>query len=318
MATKKKGLGKGLDALLGDAFLAEGDGSSVVAVVEAVGGEQRRGSDGRGSDSISAAVSGVQEIPLDLCQRGKYQPRRDIAPDELEGLAASIRQQGVMQPIILRPLVGKTTAYEIIAGERRWRAAQLAGLDTLPAIIKPVSDRSAIAMALIENLQREDLNPVEEALAMSRFQDEFGLTHQQLADALGKSRAAVSNALRLLSLQKEARLMLENGDLDMGHARALLSLEASQQASAAAEVVNRGYNVRQTEALVKKLQAQTGGVAQASVEVDPNIGRLEEDLAEKLGVPVAVQHRSNGAGKITLKYNSLDELDGIISHLKRK
>lgn len=258
------------------------------------------------------------EIPVELCQRGKYQPRRDIDPVSLEELAASIASQGVMQPIIIRSIEADSgQAYEIIAGERRWRAAQLAGLTTVPAVIKQVPDEAAMAMALVENLQREDLNPMEEAYALARLNKEFELTHQQVADIVGKSRAAVSNSLRLMNLHKDVKLLLENGDLEMGHARALLGLETGNQLAAAKDIVNRSLNVRQTEALVKNLQAPKSKKSNASNAIeDPNISRLQNDLSEKLGVPVAFSHHPSGGGKLTLKYNSLDELDGILEHIK--
>lgn len=258
------------------------------------------------------------EIPVELCQRGKYQPRRDIDPVSLEELAASIASQGVMQPIIIRSIDSESgQAYEIIAGERRWRAAQLAGLTTVPAVIKQVPDEAAMAMALVENLQREDLNPMEEAYALARLNKEFELTHQQVADIVGKSRAAVSNSLRLMNLHKDVKLLLENGDLEMGHARALLALETGKQLAAAKDIVNRSLNVRQTEALVKNLQAPKSKKPTSTSAVDdPNINRLQNDLSEKLGVPVAFTHLPSGGGKLTLKYNSLDELDGILEHIK--
>jgi ParB family chromosome partitioning protein len=254
-----------------------------------------------------------------MCQRGKYQPRRDIDPTSLEELAASIRNQGVMQPIILRAIASESAAeasYEIIAGERRWRAAQLVGLTTVPAVVKDVPDEAAMAMALVENIQREDLNSMEEAYALSRLNQEFGLTHQQVADIVGKSRAAVSNTLRLMSLHKDVKLLLENGDLEMGHARALLGLEGITQVNTAKEVVNRGLSVRQTEALVKSVQAPKAEKTTKNETEDPNISRLQTDLSDTLGVPVSFSHSENGRGKLTIKYNSLDELDGILEHIK--
>ncbi len=297
--TVKKKLGRGLDALLG--------GASNKAV---------------GKPAINSATSQVRQdkdgdlrhIPIDLIQRGKYQPRTDMHEEALQSLAASIKAQGVMQPIVVRPI--SDTRYEIIAGERRWRATQIAGLDMIPAIIKPVSDESAIAMALIENIQRENLNPIEEAVALKRLQDEFDLTQQEVADAVGRSRAAVANLLRLIGLTPDVRLMLEHGDLEMGHARALLTLSESQQNEAAKTVVGKGLSVRQTEALVRRLQSEEGAVEKPGLVRDPDIKSLEESLSEKLGAHVQIQHTSNGAGKLTLKYNSLDELDGILSHIK--
>ena len=311
--SKKKGLGKGLDALLGGGASSARQAEPAVKLAPApTAPETVTQTDA----PLQQSLEQFRHIAVEQCQRGQYQPRRDMDPDALEELAASIRSQGIMQPITVRPLpvpVGQVQ-YEIIAGERRWRAAQLAGLPTVPAIVRPVSDEAAIAMAVIENLQREDLNPIEEAYALDRLQREFELTHKQVAEAVGKSRAAVTNALRLLSLQPEVRLMLENGDIEMGHARALLGLPQEQQLEAAEQVVDRGLSVRQAEALVRNWQ-QPAAPAVAK-EPDPNIRRLEEDLSEKLGVPVALQHNDKGGGKIVLKYTSLDELDGILAHIK--
>jgi ParB family chromosome partitioning protein len=233
--------------------------------------------------------------------------------EALEELAASIRKQGVMQPIVIRPI--SSEKYEIIAGERRWRASQLAGLDKIPAIIKPVGDEAAIAMALIENIQREDLNPIEEAMALKRLQDEFELTQQEVADAVGKSRVTVTNLIRLIGLHTDARRMLERGDLEMGHARALLALPDVEQPKTARTVVGRGLSVRQTESLVRRLlSGEISG--KASKAVDPDIKNLEETLAGKLGAKVLLQHTAKGKGRLVVKYNSLDELDGILSHIK--
>ena len=254
----------------------------------------------------------LRHIPIDLIQRWKYQPRMDMHEDALAELAASIKQQGVMQPIVIRPI--SADRYEIIAGERRWRATQLAGLDSIPAIIKPVSDEAAIAMSLIENIQRENLNPIEEAVALKRLQDEFELTQQQVADAVGKSRATVTNLMRLINLSLDARVMLERGDIEMGHARALLALPQEQQTQAARSVVGGGLSVRQTEALVRRLLSGPG--KKAAIPINPDIRLLEQTLAEKLGAKVMVQHTAKGSGKLVLKYNSLDELDGIIAHIK--
>lgn len=255
----------------------------------------------------------LKHIPIDLIQRGKYQPRTDMHEDALQELADSIRAQGVMQPIVVRPV--SDTHYEIIAGERRWRATQLAGLDRIPAIIKPVSDESAIAMALIENIQRENLNPMEEAVALKRLQDEFHLTQQEVADAVGKSRVTVANLLRLIGLNPDVRLMLEHGDLEMGHARALLSLPDQLQNETARTVAGKGLSVRQTEALVRRLQEENNRPPKKQVE-NVDIRHLENSLSEKLGAQVKIQHGTKGAGKVTLKYNSLDELDGILAHIK--
>jgi ParB family chromosome partitioning protein len=254
----------------------------------------------------------LRHIPVDLIQRGKYQPRMDMHEEALTELAASIKQQGVMQPIVIRPI--SADRYEIIAGERRWRATQLAGLDSIPAIIKPVADDAAIAMSLIENIQRENLTPIEAAVALKRLQDEFELTQQQVADAVGKSRATVTNLMRLINLSLDARVMLERGDIEMGHARALLALPAEQQTHAARSVVGGGLSVRQTEALVRRLLS--GPSKKPATPTSPDIRLLEQTLAEKIGAKVIVQHTAKGSGKLVLKYNSLDELDGIIAHIK--
>lgn len=292
---RKKGLGKGLDALLSS---------------------QREHTAPREASiepSFDAKDGSLRYLPVEMIQRGKYQPRRDMQPDALEELAESIKSQGVMQPIVVRAI--SADRYEIIAGERRWRATQLAGLDKIPAVIREVPDEAAIAMALIENIQRENLNPIEEAMALQRLKDEFELTQQDVANAVGKSRTTVTNLLRLMTLNEDVRLMLEHGDLEMGHARALLGLEGIDQSKAAEEVVAGGLSVRQTEALVRDWHNQPATKPKQSKSIDPNISRLQEDLSEKLGVPVTVKHGNNGKGSLVLKYNSLDELDGILAHL---
>jgi ParB family chromosome partitioning protein len=264
----------------------------------------------------------LARLPLDLLQRGKYQPRVDMRPESLAELAASIQSQGVVQPIIVRPVgapaPGQQQRYEIIAGERRWRAAQQAGLTHIPALIRQVPDNAAIAMALIENIQREDLNPLEEARALERLIAEFGLTHQLAADAVGRSRAAVSNLLRLLELAPEVCDRLERRELEMGHARALLGLENKRkQVELATLVVTKSLSVRETEALVRRLNNPAPAVARTEPGkgLDPNIRRLQDDLSEKLGARVAIEHAASGKGRVVLTYNSLDELDGILSHI---
>jgi len=235
--------------------------------------------------------------------------------ESLQELANSIRAQGVLQPIVVRRVDGNR--YEIIAGERRWRAAQLAELHQVPAVIRDVPDEAAIAMALIENIQREDLNPVEEASALQRLIDEFEMTHQQAAEAVGRSRAAVTNLLRLLSLAADVRKLLENGDLEMGHARAILTLESELQSQVARDIASKGLSVREAEELVRKLRSHDGKPSKpAGKRVDPNIQRLQDDLSEKLGAKVLFQHGNGGKGKVILHYNSLDELDGILAHIK--
>ncbi|AEJ07483.1 chromosome partitioning protein ParB [Stutzerimonas stutzeri] len=290
MATKKRGLGRGLDALLG--------GASVSAMQE---------------EAAKVDTRELQQLPLELVQRGKYQPRRDMDPQALEELAQSIKNHGVMQPIVVRPVEGGR--YEIIAGERRWRASQQAGLERVPALVREVPDEAAIAMALIENIQREDLNPIEEAVALQRLQQEFQLTQQQVADAVGKSRVSVSNLLRLIALPEEIKTLLSHGDLEMGHARALLGLPADQQVEGARHVVARGLTVRQTEALVRQWLSSKEK-PKAEVKVDPDISRLEQRLAERLGSPVQIKHGQKGKGQLVIRYSSLDELQGVLAHIR--
>jgi ParB family chromosome partitioning protein len=260
------------------------------------------------------------KLPVDLLQRGKYQPRIDMRPESLQELADSIRSQGVIQPIIVRPLAEGAVGgrrYEIVAGERRWRAAQLAGLHEIPAIVRRVADGAAVAMALIENIQRENLNPLEEARALDRLITEFEMTHATAAEAVGRSRAAVSNLLRLLELADEVKTLVEQRELEMGHARALLGLEnRRQQAEVGSLVAKKKLSVRETEALVRRLQSGSGGEDHTAVaRVDPNIRKLEGDLTEKLGAKVQVQHSAGGKGKLIINYHTLDELDGILEHI---
>lgn len=300
MTQRKPTLGRGLAEMLGQ---------TRVPTPTADGALRSRGEDE------------LAHLPLDLLQRGRYQPRLDLRPESLAELAESIRAQGVVQPIVVRPL-GEPDAlgvqrYEIIAGERRWRAAQQAGLREIPAVIRRVADEAAIAMALIENIQRENLNPLEEARALERLISEFGLTHQQAADAVGRSRAAVSNLLRLLELPEPVRTRLERRELEMGHARALLGLpHRGQQTEVAAIVVQKGLSVRDTERLVRRLIEPRAAESEASA-IDPNIQRLEDDLAERLGARVNIEHARAGHGRLVIRYNSLDELDGILSHFQR-
>jgi ParB family chromosome partitioning protein len=264
----------------------------------------------------------LAKLPLDLLQRGRYQPRVDMRPETLEELASSIRAQGVVQPIVVRPVgtpgVAESQRYEIIAGERRWRAAQMAGLAEIPAVIRRVPDETAIAVALIENIQREDLNALEEARALDRLIREFQVTHQEAADAIGRSRAAVSNLLRLLELAPEVCELVEKRELEMGHARALLGLtNKRQQAEVGALVAKKGISVRETEALVRRMLQPAAARAEGDGNPrDANVQRLEQDLAEKLGAKVAIQHGNSGKGKLVVSYNSLDELDGILAHIR--
>ena len=297
MADRKK-LGKGLSALL-----SSGSASSMSDLLSEravdrgyVLGEEER----------------LRNIPIDLIQRGKYQPRVEMNEAALEDLAASIKAQGVMQPIVIRSIAAQK--YEIIAGERRWLASQIAGLSSIPAVVKQVSDEAAIAMSLIENIQRENLNPIEEAMALKRLQDEFELTQQEVASAVGKSRATVTNLMRLIGLHIDVQKMLQVGKLEMGHARALLTLSETKQVEFAKLVANKGLSVRQTESLVRNVN--TGSELDRKKSIDPNIKKLEEDLGEKLGAKVIIQHTEKGKGRLVINYNSLDELDGILVHLE--
>jgi ParB family chromosome partitioning protein len=299
MADKKRGLGRGLAALLGQA---------APRLV---------------TDTPTMARDQLTHVPVGLLERGRYQPRADIREESLAELAESIRAQGVVQPIVVRPVGaparGEVQHYEIIAGERRWRAAQMAGLAELPAIVRRVDDETAVAMSLIENIQREDLNPLEEAMALSRLVTEFKLTHQQAAEAVGRSRAAVSNLLRLLELPDEVKALVEQRQLEMGHARSLLALTNRRQlVEVGALVAKKGLSVRDTEALVRRLLARAaGGDAKHDTEDrDPDIRRLEEDLADKLGAQVVLHHGAKGKGRLVISYHSLDELDGILAHIR--
>ncbi len=309
MTQKKPTLGRGLADLLGQTR----------PVVASDAGAD--GAAGAAAPAQRLADEQLARLPLDLLQRGRYQPRLDMRAESLAELAESIRAQGVVQPIVVRP-VGEpdergVQRYEIIAGERRWRAAQLAGLRDIPAVIRHVPDEAVIAMALIENIQRENLNPLEEAGALERLISEFGLTHQQAAEAVGRSRAAVSNLLRLLELPEEVCERLARRELEMGHARALLGLpQRRTQIEVATLVVRKSLSVRDTEALVRRMsQPARASVEVAPSAVDPNIRRLQDDLSEKLGAPVAIEHAQTGKGRLVVKYNSLDELDGILTHI---
>src|SRR5271166_2766622 len=267
-------------------------------------------------DPLQAVGDRLASLPLDLLQRGKYQPRVDMRAESLEELADSIKSQGIVQPIVVRPLAarkpGESQRYEIIAGERRWRAAQMAGLAAIPAIIRDVPDEAAVAMTLIENIQRENLNPLEEASALSRLIGEFGLTHQAAAEAVGRSRAAVSNLLRLMELADEVKQLVEQRSIEMGHARALLSLTSRrQQIEVAGLVAKKGLSVRETEALVRRLLAPAPADPGEPPPKDPDIRRLEFELGDKLGAKVLFQHTASGKGKLVVSYNSLDELEGI-------
>jgi ParB family transcriptional regulator, chromosome partitioning protein len=311
MSTKKPVMGRGLEALLGQISRRPEPAAGPAAAPDAPA-------------PAPAKLPGdeLANLPVDLLQRGKYQPRVDMRQESLEELAASIKSQGIVQPIVVRPVdgaaPGESQRYEIIAGERRWRAAQIAGLATVPAVIRRVPDEAAIAMALIENIQRENLNPLEEARALDRLIGEFGITHQQAADAVGRSRAAVSNLLRLLELPSEITAFVEKRELEMGHARALLGLtQRRQQVEVGALVAKKGLSVRDTEAMVRAmLNKPAANGAKDGRPLDPNVQRLQNELSEKLGAPVQIQHTGSGKGKVVVTYHSLDELDGILAHIK--
>lgn len=291
MAPKRK-LNRGLEALLGTGLLNKADTDTASGSVM----------DGQTAPS---GTSPLMEVPIEQLQRGVYQPRRNFAQDALQSLADSIKAQGILQPIVARPLPGG--GFEILSGERRWRAAQLAQLANVPVVIKEVSDEAAIAIGLIENIQREDLNPVEEGLGLKRLQDEFGLNQEQVANAVGRSRPAVANLMRLLQLESEVLSMLERREIDAGHAKVLLALTGGDQVRAARQVTQRGLSVRQTEALVRALIADQPAVT----PTDPNISRLEADLSNQFGAQVKIRHHQNGRGRLEIHYTTLDELDGV-------
>ena len=291
---QKRKLNRGLEALLGASVAAK---PSQAATGTA---------DTQDASEPSAPLS---EIPIEQLQRGVYQPRSEFEPEALDTLAASIKAQGILQPVVVRPI--SQHRYEILSGERRWRAAQLAGLDRVPVVIRDVSDEDAIAIALIENIQREDLNPVEEAFGLKRLQDEFGLNQEQIAQAVGRSRSAVANSLRLLNLHGDIQKMLGQGAIEVGHAKVLLGLDSADQLRAARQVAKRGLSVRQTEALVKSW----GGDAAVKPNKDPNVSRLEQDLSDRFGARVRIHHQQNGRGRLEIQYTTLDELDGILKRL---
>lgn len=254
----------------------------------------------------------LRNLPLDVIQPGRYQPRSVFDEEKLAELADSIRAQGVVQPVVVRPV--SDNRYELIAGERRWRAAQLAGIDDIPAVVRDVPDEVSVAMALIENIQREDLNPLEEATALRRLIDDFQMTHQEAADAVGRSRAAVSNLLRLLELMQEVKDMIDMRLVEMGHARALLSLDDDLQVQAAREVVRKRLSVRDTENLVRRLKQSAKKKGQR--RVDPDILSLQNRIGEALGTRVRIQHQASGKGKLVINFNNSDEFEGILQRLK--
>jgi len=296
MAPKRK-LNRGLEALLGTGLLNKADAETSSA--PATSGQ-----------SSAKAPGPLMEVPIEQLQRGTYQPRRSFAQEALQSLAESIRAQGILQPIVARALA--SGGFEILSGERRWRAAQLAELPTVPVVIKDVSDEAAIAIGLIENIQREDLNPVEEALGLKRLQEEFGLNQEQVASAVGRSRPAVANLMRLLQLESEVLGLLERQEIDAGHAKALLALSGGDQVRAARQVYQRGLSVRQAEALVRSLATDKPAVS----PTDPNISRLETDLSKQLGAQVKIRHQQSGRGRLEIHYTTLDELDGVLKKIR--
>jgi ParB family chromosome partitioning protein len=285
---KRRGLGRGLDALLTS---------------------NKETDDATQRNLSSSQDSELQYLPIEQLQQGKYQPRKDMSTEALEDLSNSILSQGIIQPIVVRNI--SENSYEIIAGERRWRAAQLAKLDRVPCLIKNVPDEAAIAISLIENIQREDLNAMEEAIALERLLTEFELTHQEVANAVGKSRTTVSNLLRLNNLNDDVKTLLEHGDIEMGHARALLALDEDIQSNTARIVVAKDLTVRETEALIKKTQTPEK-VVEDKIK-DPDTKNLEQNLSEKLGSQVTIAHNKKGKGKLIISYSDLYELDGIVS-----
>ena len=296
MTPKKRGLGKGLDALLSTSTAAR---------------QKQVMSDQRTEEAMAPTNQGeLRKLPVEWLQSGKYQPRKDMSQDALEELANSIRAQGVIQPIVVRPLGEQS--FEIIAGERRWRASQLARLEVVPCIVKDVPDEAAVAIALIENIQREDLNAIEEAVALQRLLTEFELTHQQVAEAVGKSRTTVTNLLRLNQLNDDVKRFVEHGDLDMGHARALLALSGQAQSELAKLVAQKGLTVRDTEQLVQK--ALEPAKARVEPARDPQIGYLERQLAEKIGNQVQLQPGKRDSGKLVISYENLSDLDRILGY----
>jgi len=293
---KKTGLKRGLDALLASKKPAKQTSNKESSV---------------NSGTVESQDGVLRDVPIEFIKPGKYQPRREMDDTALEELASSIRTQGIIQPIVIRP-VGEER-FELIAGERRWRAAQKAGLAEIPSLIKDVPDEAAIAMSLIENIQRENLNAIDEALALQRLMQEFELTHQEVADAVGKSRTTVTNLLRLLGLNEETRTLLERGDIEMGHARALLSLAIEQQTSAARQVAEKGLSVRETENLVRKLLNPV--VVKDKPSKSKDVENLETGLSEYIGSAVSIQYNNKGKGKLTIQYSSLDQLDGILNKM---
>lgn len=294
MNIKKRGLGKGFNDLGLNELLSSINGSD--------------------SGKESASSGELRKLPIEVLQPGKYQPRRDMDPEALADLADSIRSQGIIQPIVVRPIAQKGH-YEIIAGERRWRAAQLAQLAEVPVMLRDIPDEAALAVALIENIQREDLNAIEEAITLQRLIEEFSMTHQEIAETIGKSRTAVSNLLRLLSLNEDVKTMVQHGDLEMGHARAILALDGTKQSQIAKQVVDRQLSVRETESLIRKLQTISPDKTSAH-KADPDVQRLEMNLADTLGTEVAIRYNNKGKGQLVIQFSNFNELEGILAHIK--
>ncbi|WP_338365535.1 ParB/RepB/Spo0J family partition protein [uncultured Pseudoalteromonas sp.] len=302
MSAKKRGLGRGLDALLSSSKPAPSPSKEQDTVKE---------TDVEHTTATEFVDSELQSLPIEFLHSGKYQPRKDMSEEALEELASSIRSQGIIQPIVVRPIA--ENSFEIIAGERRWRAAQIAKLESVPCIVKNVPDEAAVAIALIENIQREDLNAMEEAIALNRLLNEFELTHQQVADAVGKSRTTVTNLLRLNNLNSDVKILLEHGDIEMGHARCLLALEGEAQSDAARLAVAKALTVRETEKLVRSILEPVA--AKQTPEKDPDVKRLEQKLADNLGAKVEINYNAKGKGKLVISYTNLDELDGILNRI---
>ena len=315
--SRKRGLGRGISALMGG-------GASVEDIIKPKVNMAQESSDAPENAEVDQSTrvmdSEYRKLPIEFLQPGAYQPRRSIAPEALEDLSNSIRTQGVMQPLVVRP-VGEPgeSKYEIIAGERRWRASQLAGLEQVPCVIRQVSDEAALALAIIENIQREDLSAMEQAIGLQRLKTEFDLTHQQIADAVGRSRASITNLLRLLHLHESVKQMLDVGDLEIGHAKCLLPLEPELQVQLAKQIIDEAMSVRTTEVFVKKFmenQCKPEAQKAAKEAMNPDIRVLQDSLAQRVGANVKIHHSSNGKGKLVIKYTSVDELEGILSHIK--
>lgn len=324
---KKRGLGKSLDALLGGASSQHEKSTRALESAPLQGAENFSAEDDlpaasnspvsstAGADLTLAANSErLLQLPVEKIRRGSYQPRRQFDQEALQELAESLKSQGLIQPILVRPFAD---GYEIIAGERRWRAAQLAGMQKIPAIVRELDDQSVAAVSLIENIQRKDLNPMDEARGLQRLHTEFAMTHQAVAEAVGRSRVAVSNLMRLLELDDEVKVLVDRGDLDMGHARALLGAQPDRQFPLAQQVIKKGLSVRATEQLVKADQ-QSDPVKPSQARRDPNIVTLEKRLSDTLGASVSINHSESGKGKLEISYTSLDELDGILAHIDKQ